>query len=122
VSLLELTDSDAEIVERVFVDVRQLLAESERVVGHGGDVRVLFAVGRVPGQTGSGHVRGAGRLDFLDALETRFAEQLVEVGDDLVQQPQTLDTLVVGLQFDVKFGEVRYGREHDAHAVALLVV
>lgn len=93
----ELTNSDAEIVERVFVDVCQLLAESERVVGHGSDVRVLFVVARVPGQPGSGHVRGAGRLDFLDALETRFAEQLVEVGNDFVQQPKTLDTLVVGL-------------------------
>lgn len=68
------TYSDAEIVERVFVDVGQLLAQPERVVGHGGDVRVLSTVARVPGQPGRGHVRGAGRLDLLDALETRFAQ------------------------------------------------
>lgn len=116
------TYSNAEVVERVFVDVGQLLAQPERVVGHGGDVRVLFAVARVPGQPGRGHVRGAGRLDLLDALEPRFAEQLVEVGYDLVQQPQALHALVVGLQLHVELGKVRYGREYYAHAVALLVV
>lgn len=106
----------------MLVDVGQLLAKPERIVGHGDDVRVPFDVTRVPGEPGRGHVRGAGGLDLLDALKTLFAQQLVEVGDDLVQQPQTLHALVVGFQLDVKLGEVRYGREHYAHAVALLVV
>lgn len=106
----------------MLVDVGQLLAQTQRVVGHRDDVRVLSAVARVPGEPGRGHVRGAGRLDLLDALETLFAEQLVEVGYDLVQQPQALHALVVGLQLHVELGEVGYGREHYAHAVALLVV
>lgn len=117
-----LTYPDAEIVERVFVNVGQLLAQTERVVGHGGDVRVLFAVARVFGQTGRGHVRGPGRFDLLDALETLLAQQLVKVRDDLVQQPQTLHALVVGFQFHVELREVRYRREHYAHGVALFVV
>jgi len=85
--LSELTNSNAEIVERVFIHVCQLLAESERVVGHCGYMRILFAIARVPGQSGSGHVRSAGRLDFFDALKTWFAQQFIEVGNDLVQQP-----------------------------------
>lgn len=80
----ELTDSDAEVVERVLVDVGQLLAQTQRVVGHGGHVRVLFAIARVPGQARGGHVRGAGRLDLFNALKPLFAQQLVEVGDNLV--------------------------------------
>lgn len=106
----------------MFVDVGQLFTQTERVIGHGDDVRMLSAVASVSGQSGRGHVRGAGRLDLLDALETLFAEQLVEVGNDLVQQPQTLHALVVRLQLHVKLGEIRYGREHYAHAVALLVI
>lgn len=83
---------------------------------------MLSVVARVSGQSGRGHVRGAGRLDFFDALETLFAEQLVEVGNDFVQQPQTLHALVVCLELHVELGKVRYGREHYAHAVALLVI
>lgn len=85
--LSELTNSNAEIVERVFIHVCQLFAESERVVGHCGYMRILFTIARVPGQSGSGHVRSAGRLNFFDALKTRFAQQFIEVGNDLVQQP-----------------------------------
>ncbi|KAE9537499.1 hypothetical protein AGLY_006522, partial [Aphis glycines] len=71
----------------MFIHVCQLFAESERVVGHCGYMRILFAIARVPSQSGSGHVRSAGRLDFFDALKTRFAQQFIEVGNDLVQQP-----------------------------------
>jgi hypothetical protein len=47
--------------------------------------------------TSRGHVRGTRRLDLLDGLELVLLEDLVEVGDDLVQQAQALHALVVGL-------------------------
>ena len=47
---------------------------------------------------------------------------LVKVCDDLVEQPQALDALVVGLQFHVELREVGDGGEHDGHALARLIV
>lgn len=54
--------------------------------------------------------------------ETLLAEQLIEIGNNLVEQPQAFDALVVALQFHVELGEVWYAGEEDAHGVALLVV
>lgn len=47
---------------------------------------------------------------------------LVEVGDDLVQQAQTLQPLLVDVALCVEDFEVRHGREHDTHAVVGLMV
>lgn len=47
---------------------------------------------------------------------------LVEVGDDLVEQAQTLHALVVAVQLHVELVVVGDGREHHAHAVVRLVV
>lgn len=82
----------------------------------------LIRVVMVDDVTRSSHVRRAGALDLLDVLELVLGEDLVEVGDDLVEQAEALDTLVVALQLHVELGEVRDGREHDAHGLALLVV
>ena len=49
-------------------------------------------------------------------------KNLVEVGDNLVEQPQALDPLVVGLELDVEFREVGNRGEDDAATVTLLVV
>ena len=49
-------------------------------------------------------------------------KNLVEVGNNLVEQPQALDPLVVGLELDVEFGEVGNRGEDDAATVTLLVV
>ena len=49
-------------------------------------------------------------------------QNLVEVGNNLVEQPQALDPLVVGLELDVEFGEVGNRGEDDAATVTLLVV
>ena len=75
-----------------------------------------------PPLTWGRHVRGASRFDLLHVSETLFAEQLVKVGNDLVQQPEALDALVVSLQLHVELGEVWNGREHYTHRVALLVI
>lgn len=56
------------------------------------------------------------------ATADTFTSHLVEVGDDLVEQPQTLHSLVVGLQLHVELGEVADGGEHDGDALARLVV
>ena len=47
---------------------------------------------------------------------------LIKVSDDLIEQPQTLHPLVVGLQLHVELREVADGGEHDGHALARLVV
>lgn len=60
------------------------------------------------------------RCDY--SPETLLAEQLIEIGNNLVEQPQAFDALVVALQFHVELGEVWYAGKEDAHGVALLVV
>ena len=72
--------------------------------------------------TGSCHVSGAGRFDFLDIFELILAENFIKVGYDLVQQAQTLDALVIGLEFHVKLRKVGNRGEHNAHTFALLVI
>ena len=47
---------------------------------------------------------------------------LVEVGDDLVQEAQTLHPHVVAIQLDVEVVEVGDGGEHDPHLRVRLVV
>ena len=49
-------------------------------------------------------------------------EDLVKVGDNLIEKAQALNALIVGLKLDVELGEVGDGGEDDAPAVALLVV
>ena len=47
---------------------------------------------------------------------------LIKVSDDLVEQPEALHSLVVGLQLHVELGKIADGGEHDGHALAGLVV
>jgi len=47
---------------------------------------------------------------------------LVEVGDDLVEQPEALHALVVHLRLGVEVGEAGDGGEHHAHGVVVLGV
>ena len=49
-------------------------------------------------------------------------KNLVEVRNNLVEQPQALDPLVVGLELDVELREVGNRGEDDAATVTLLVV
>lgn len=72
--------------------------------------------------TGCSHVRGPRTLDLLDVFVRLLGEQLVEIGYDLVQESETLDTLVIRLQFHVELGKVWYRGEHYANEVALFVV
>jgi len=44
---------------------------------------------------------------------------LVEVGNDFVQQTQTFDAVVV--QFGVELEEIGNGRKHDADVLAVLI-
>ena len=68
------------------------------------------------------HVGCSRRLDLLNTLELVLLQDLVKVGDDLVEEAQALHTLIVGLQLHVELGEVGDGGEYNAAAVALLVV
>lgn len=72
--------------------------------------------------TGCSHVRGPRTLDFLDVFVRLLGEQLVKIGYDLVQQSETLDTLVIRLQFHVKLRKIWYRGEHYANEVALFVI
>jgi len=47
---------------------------------------------------------------------------LIEVGDDLVEEPQALDSLVIHLSLGVEVCEARDGGEHHAHGVVGLRV
>lgn len=47
---------------------------------------------------------------------------LIKVGDDLIEQPQTLDPHVVSVQLNVKVVEVGDGREEHADLRVGLVV
>ena len=72
--------------------------------------------------TCSSHVRSPSGLDLLNVLKRLLLQQLVKVCNDLVQQPQTLHSLIVGLKLHVEVREVRNGGKQDAHALTLLVV
>ena len=74
------------------------------------------------GCTWGRHVGCTRGLDLLDALEAVLLQDFVEVCDDLVEETQTLNPLVVGLQLHVELGKVGDGGEDYAPAVALLVV
>lgn len=47
---------------------------------------------------------------------------LVKIGNDLIQQPQALDSLVVHLSLGVEVGEAWDGGEHDTYSVVGLGV
>lgn len=47
---------------------------------------------------------------------------LIKVGNDLVEEPQTLNAHVVAIQFYVEVIEVGDGGEHDAHLGVGLVI
>lgn len=54
--------------------------------------------------------------------ESILAQQLIKVGDNFVEKPQTFYSFVIRFQFNVKLGKVWNGGEHDANTFALLVV
>ena len=68
------------------------------------------------------HVSSSRGLDFFDRLKLIFLKNFVKISDDLVEESETLDALVVGLELDVELRKVGDRREQDAHAVTLLVV
>lgn len=47
---------------------------------------------------------------------------LIKVSDDLIQQPETLHSLVVGLQLHIELREIADGGEHDGYTLTGLVV
>lgn len=141
------TYAHAKVVEGMHVDLLNLVEELQRIIRHSGDMAKVNLVAGVGRQPRGGHVGGTSALDFLNAAEgdrhkkegsmvkrrrlvahcdyspeTLLAKQLIEIGNNLVEQPQAFDALVVALQFHVELGEVWYASEEDAHGVALLVV
>ena len=55
-------------------------------------------------------------------MKSLLFQDLIKVSNDLIQQPQTLNTFVIGLELNVKFAEVGNGSKNDADAGALLVI
>lgn len=47
---------------------------------------------------------------------------LIKVGDNFIEQSQTLDALIISVQLNVKLHKVGYGGEADAHSVVRLMV
>ncbi len=47
---------------------------------------------------------------------------LIKVGDNLIEQSQTLDALIISVQLNVKLHKVGYGGKTDAHSVVRLMV
>lgn len=147
-----LTYLHLEVVEGMLVDVLHLLPQPHGVVRQRHNVRAALPVVGGVVETGRGHVGGADGLDLLQLPVLVFADDLrktgsrrglgfreqrpgraarraspqvfylVKVSDDLVEQPETLHPLVVGLQLHVEFGEIADGGEHDGHALTGLVV
>lgn len=68
------------------------------------------------------HVRGADGLDLNDVAKARLLEQRVVIGDDFVEESETLESLVVHRLLRVEVGEVGHRREHHAHRVVGLGV
>jgi len=59
----------------------------------GRGVVVVVGDAQIGDEADGGHVRRADRLDLVDSAESLLSQQLVKVGDDLVQQAQALDAL-----------------------------
>lgn len=66
----------------------------------------------------------AGGIKMASAVcsAVQLRPHLVKVGDDLVEQPQTLDSLVIHLSLGVEVGEAGDGGEHDSDGVVGLRV
>ena len=68
-------------------------------------LEALVAVLRL--DAGGDHVGAADGLDLLHTLEPGLVEEVVKVADDLVQEADTLQTLVVHSGLHVKLLEYR---------------
>lgn len=73
-------------------------------------------------QPGRHHVRAADGFDLFDSAKFGLQQQLIEVADYLVQQPQALQPLFVNVGFVVEFLVVGDGGKHDRHRGVALVV
>lgn len=62
-----LTYAQAKVVEGMHVDLLNLVEQLQRIVSHCGDMAKVHLVAGVRRQARSGHVCGAGALDFLNA-------------------------------------------------------
>ena len=69
-----------------------------------------------------GHVGGPDGLDLVHGAEAILPDQVVKVGDDLVEQSEALDALVVAVQLGVELVKVGDAGEDDADAVVRLRV
>ncbi len=121
---------EGEAVVRVLVDDGQLVPHAEDVLGELGDVvdgaeaAVLALVENLVlgDEADGGHVGGPDGLDLVEGAESVVADEIIEVGDDLVQEPQALDALVVEVQLHVELVEVGDGGEEDADTGVRLAV
>lgn len=73
-------------------------------------------------EANDGHVGAAHGLDFVDSPEPVLLEQLVKVGDDLVEQPEALEALVRAIHLRVELVKVGNAGEDDAHLGITLMV
>ena len=61
-------------------------------------------------------------LSYIAVFSAVILTYLVKIRDDLIEQPETLDALVVEVQLRVELVEVGDGGEDDAHALVGLAV
>lgn len=73
-------------------------------------------------EANDGHVGAAHGLDFVDSPEAVLLEQLVKVGNDLVEQSEALEALVRAIHLRVELVEVGHAGEYDAHFGVTLMV
>lgn len=73
-------------------------------------------------QPGRHHVRAADGFYLFDSAKFGLQQQLIEVADNLVQQPQALQSLLVNVGFVVEFLVVGYRGKHDRHRGVTFVV
>lgn len=64
-------------------------------------------------QTDRCHVRGTDGLDLVYRLKSLLIEEIVKIGNYLVQKSQTLDPLVVTVEFRIELMVIGNGGENN---------
>ena len=114
----------------MLIEVGQLLPHPKDVLCKLGDscdcrdasILPLLLDAQLRNQADRCHISASDRLDLINCPEPLVAEQLIEVGNDLVEESDTLDTLVVPVQLCVELVEVGDACKDHPHPRVRLAV
>ena len=114
----------------MLIEVGQLLPHPKDVLcklGDGCDCRdasilPLLLDTQLRNQANRCHISASNRLDLINRPEPLVAKELIEVGNDLVEESDTLDTLVVPVQLCVELVEVGDACKDHPHPRVRLAV